>query len=119
MNVFADFEAGAKKTLVAIWNAMDKSDRDHFINQVALALSIWGADERGKKIVIQIIRNMLGDGSKNLADFGLYVEFLDEDVVGTKSDKVKRVISVLESYRFKHDLPSEPSKDFLSNENSE
>ncbi|MEW6529150.1 MAG: hypothetical protein AB1391_04630 [Candidatus Micrarchaeota archaeon] len=113
MALFEDFELNVKKKLVAIWKSMDAKDKDHFINQAALALSIWGNDEKGKDIVVEIIKNMLLDGSKNLADFALYLEFLDEDLIKNKEDKLKKAMSLLENYRFKHGLPSEPSKDFL------
>lgn len=115
MTVFEDFELETKKKLVVIWKSMNAQDRDHFINQVALALSVWGSDEKGKGIATEIIRNMLVDGSKNLADFALYLEFLDESSLKGKEPQFKKAMAVLEGYRFKHGLPSEPSKEFLFN----
>jgi hypothetical protein len=32
-----------KSRIVDIWKAMSESDKAHFINQVALALSVWGS----------------------------------------------------------------------------
>ncbi|MBU0586891.1 hypothetical protein KJ780_05245 [Candidatus Micrarchaeota archaeon] len=116
MNIFSDFKVPEKKKLISIWKKMGPKDQDHFINQVALALSVWGSDEKGKKILVQIIDNMIQDGSSNLADFGLYPEFLDEDLIGKKSEKVQRAMNILESYRFKHGLPSEPNKLILGEE---
>ncbi len=113
--VFDDFNTETKKKLVVIWKAMDGQDRDHFINEVALALSVWGSDDKGKQLAVEIIRNMLVDGSKNLADFGLYLEFLEENAVKGKEDKFRKAMAVLEGYRFKHGLPSEPSREFLFN----
>ncbi len=116
MTIFENFELNTKKKLVVIWKSMDAQDRDHFINQVALALSVWGSDEKGKNIAVEIIKNMLLDGSKNLADFALYLEFLDEDLFKNKEDKFKKAMVVLENYRFRQGLPSEPSKGFLFND---
>ncbi|VVB98527.1 Uncharacterised protein [uncultured archaeon] len=113
--VFDDFDMETKKKLVVIWKTMDEQDRDHFINQVALSLSVWGSDEKGKDIAVEIIRNMLVDGSKNLADFGLYLEFIDSDELNGKADKFKKAVAVLDGYRFKHGLPSEPNKEFIFN----
>ncbi len=113
--LFEGFDLPTKKRLVVIWKAMDEEDRDHFINEVALLLSVIGSDEHGKKVVEQLVHNMLEDGSKNLADFGLYLEFLDERMIGAKADRFKKASAVLDSYRFKHGLSSEPTKDFSFN----
>ncbi len=113
--VFDDFDLETKKKLVVIWKAMGEQDKDHFINQVALALSVWGSDEKGKKIAVEIIGNMLEDGSRNLADFGLYLEFLDVESTSGMEGKFKKAIAVLENYRFKHGLPSEPTREFILN----
>ncbi|MFA5077365.1 MAG: hypothetical protein WC488_02980 [Candidatus Micrarchaeia archaeon] len=115
MALFDDFESEAKKKLGAIWKAMSQEDREHFINQVALALSVVGSDEKGKKLMAGLLGNMLEDGSRNLADVGLYLEFVDEAELKGKEDKFRKAQSMLENYRFKHDLPSEPSKEFFSN----
>lgn len=114
MTIFEDFNLETKKKLVVIWKSMDAPEHEHFINQVALGISIWGSDEKGKEIAVQIIKNMLIDGSKNLADFGIYLEFLDEDYIKGREEKFKKAMTLLESYRFRHDLPSEPSKQFIS-----
>ncbi len=116
MLIFENFELGIKKKLVVIWKAMNESDRSHFINQVALALSVLGNDEKGKKIAEELVLNMLEDGSKNLSDFGLYLEFLGEKTISGKEEKVAKVSSLVESYRFKHGLPSEPAREFIFNE---
>ena len=118
MTIFDDFDLDTKKKLVVIWKSMSMEDKDHFINEIALALSVWGSDERGKGIAVGIIRNMLVDGSKNLADFGLYLEYLDESEFSGKEQKFQKAMAVLDGYRFKHGLPSEPSKEFAFNTNS-
>ena len=114
MGFFDDFDQVSRKQLSAIWKGMAPADKEHFINQVSLALSVWGSDDKGKEIAVTLVSNMLEDGSKNLADFGLYPEFLDEKESEGRADKIRRASAILENYRFKHDLPSEPSKDFLS-----
>ncbi|MDD5337137.1 MAG: hypothetical protein PHS02_01505 [Candidatus ainarchaeum sp.] len=114
MVFFDQVSTEAKKKLGIIWKSMSQEDKEHFINQVALALSVLGSDEKGKKLVVELLGNMLEDGSRNLADVGLYLEFLDEAELKGKEDKFKKAQAMLESYRFKHDLPSEPSKEFFS-----
>lgn len=116
MALFEDFGADEKKKLVAIWKAMRPADKEHFINQCAIGLSVWGSDERGKKVIASLISNMLEDGSKNLADIGLYLEFLDEGEIKGMEEKFRKAMSLIDSYRFKHDLPSEPAKDFIFTE---
>lgn len=104
---FLDDESKAK--IIGLWKGMSESDKAHFINQVALALSIWGSDERGKKVVVQVLKVMGQNGTNTLADFGLYIE----QVVGKEGtsgleDKIKRAALIIEGYRIKNALPSEP-----------
>ncbi len=108
--VFLDIldEANENK-IVALWKTMTESDKAHFINQVALALSIWGSDVKGKKVVVQVLRLMTNNGTSTLADFGLYVD----RAVGTEGtagleDKIKRASLIIEGYRIKNALASEP-----------
>jgi hypothetical protein len=107
---FIDEKSKAK--IVGIWKAMDENDKGHFINQVALALSIFGSEEKGRRIVIGILDMMCSNGTNTLADFGLYVDkavaLPDASGMG---DKVKRAAIILEGYRIKNGLPSEPHHD--------
>lgn len=107
---FLDEES--KGRIVSLWKSMSESDKAHFINQVALALSVWGSDEKGKRIVVEILRLMTNNGTSTLADFGLYVE----KALGLKEssgmdDKIKRAAIIIEGYRIKNSLPSEPHKE--------
>jgi hypothetical protein len=109
---FLDDECKAK--IVSIWKSMSESDKAHFINQVALALSIWGSDEKGKRVVVEVLKNMSHNGTNTLADFGLYVE----QVLGAKeasglNDKIKRAALIIEGYRIKNSLPSEPHRELF------
>ena len=113
INVFDNFDQETKKKLVVIWKSMEDGDQEHFINQVALCLSIWGSDEKGKQIAVDTVRALLDDGSKNLADFGIYAGQAGKTGAGEKTGQFKKAAGLLESYRFKHDLPSEPSKSFM------
>lgn len=111
---FSKVPIKVKKEMVRIWKTMDEEDKEHFTNQVALALSIWGTDEEGLELVAIIMQKMVEDGSKNLADFGLYVDWFIRNG-GTKlyEDKkkaLKKASIVIESYRLKYDLPSEVHK---------
>jgi len=100
-----------KGKILGTWKKMTESDKAHFINQVALALSVWGSDQKGKKIVVEILKKMSTNGSNTLADFGLYIE----GVIGVRGtsgmdDQIKRAALIIEGYRIKHALPSEPHK---------
>ncbi len=102
----------SKAKVITIWKNMSETDRAHFINQVALALSIWGSDEKGKKLVVEVIMQLSTNGTNTLADFGLYID----RVAGAKeaegmTDKVKRAAKIIEGYRIKNALSSEPHKD--------
>jgi hypothetical protein len=102
----------SKMRIVGIWKNMSEADKAHFINQVALALSVWGSDEKGKRMVIEILRMMTNNGTRTLADFGLYVD----KAVGMKEasgldDKIRRAALIIEGYRIKNALSSEPHKE--------
>lgn len=103
-----------KEHIIAIWKGMSDIDKGHFINQVALALSVWGSDERGKRLVVDVLRLMTTNGTSTLADFGLYVEkaLKLEGATGISS-KIKRASIIIEGYRIKNALPSEPHKELF------
>ncbi|MEM2948032.1 MAG: hypothetical protein QXL47_01290 [Candidatus Anstonellales archaeon] len=117
MGAFDKVSEEAKKAMVAVWKTMNPEDKMHFVNQVALALSIWGDDEKGKEMVALIMEKLVEDGSKNLADFGLYIEWFlrsgGEEIYRAKAEKAKRAVLVIDGYRIKHGLPSEPQKTIL------
>jgi len=103
-----------KARIVGLWKEMTESDKAHFINQVALAMSIWGSDEKGKKMVLEVLRLMTNNGTSTLADFGLYVEKMvsSKESAGFE-DKVKRAAIIIEGYRIKNALPSEPHRELF------
>ena len=113
--VFLDvLDQTSENRILAIWKNMNESDKAHFINQVALALSVWGSDEKGKRVVVQILRLMTENGTQTLADFGLYVE----RVVGLKEAggldaKIRRASVIIEGYRVKNSMSSEPHRDLF------
>lgn len=112
MDVFEDVDNDIKLKIVQKWKKMNDTDKTHFINQVSLALSVWGSDDKGKKFVVNILTEMVSNGSNTLADFGLYVDRLIEKRLTTERlEKIKRVSLILEGYRIKNALPSEPSKE--------
>ncbi len=113
--VFLDvLDEESEGRIVGLWKGMNESDKAHFINQVALALSIWGSDEKGKKVVVQVLKLMTNNGTNTLADFGLYVERV-VGVEGTKGmeEKIKRASLIIEGYRIKNALPSEPHRELF------
>ncbi len=110
--MFDDVEDETKEKLLRHWKAMSETDKMHFINQVAISLSVWGDDESGKKLVIEVIKMLLNNGSTTLADFGLYVDnLLESKIPETKKAKIKRTSLILEGYRIKEGLPSIPHRD--------
>lgn len=110
--MFDDVDDETKEKMLRYWKTMSESDKMHFINQVAISLSIWGDDENGKKLVLNVIRMLVKNGSATLADFGLYVEkLLESRVSETKKAKIKRASLVLEGYRIKEGLSSIPHRD--------
>jgi len=107
---FMDDKSKAK--IVSIWKAMDENDKGHFINQVALALSIFGSEEKGKTIVVNILDMMCENGTNTLADFGLYIDkAISIPEAAGMNEKIKRAAIILEGYRIKNGLPSEPHHD--------
>ena len=113
--VFLDvLDQASESRILAVWKNMSESDKAHFINQVALALSVWGSDERGKRMVVQILRMMTENGTQTLADFGLYVErAMGLKEAASLDSKVKRASIIIEGYRIKNSLSSEPHRDLL------
>ncbi|MEW6722318.1 MAG: hypothetical protein AB1324_03585 [Candidatus Micrarchaeota archaeon] len=113
--VFEDWiDDESKLRIVNIWRRMNESDKAHFINQVALALSVWGSDVRGKHMVVEVLRRMTNNGTSTLADFGLYVEkIIGGEQASGMEDKVRRAAMIIEGYRIKNALPSEPHKELF------
>jgi hypothetical protein len=102
----------SKAKIITMWKNMSETDKTHFINQVALALSIWGSDEKGKQLVVEVLRALSNNGTKTLADFGLYIE----KITSTKeaeglTDKIERAEKIIEKYRIKNSMSSEPHRD--------
>jgi hypothetical protein len=109
---FIDDES--KKRIIETWKGMSESDKAHFINQVALALSIWGSGKKGKRVVVEILRIMTEDGTKTLADFGLYVDkALELDEANGLDEDIKRAVLIIEGYRIKNALSSEPHRELF------
>ncbi|HSB46916.1 MAG TPA: hypothetical protein VLD37_02795 [Candidatus Bilamarchaeum sp.] len=111
--VFLDvLDQASENKILAIWKNMSESDKAHFINQVALALSVWGSDEKGKRAVVRVLGLMTENGTHTLADFGLYVD----RITGSKEasgldEKIKRASLIIEGYRIKNSLSSEPHRE--------
>ena len=101
-----------KRTVINIWSGMTESDKTHFINQVALSLSVWGDDIRGKRLIIEVLEAMAKNSTKTLADFGLYAKRVENSrLARDRLKKMKRAFLILEGYRIKHGLPSIPHKE--------
>lgn len=98
-----------KERVLNSWKHMSEVDKGHFINQVAIALSVLGSDEKGRKIVLDVLKIMSKDGSCNLSDFGLYIYLLPKGRVN--SEQLGRTRNVLDGYRIKNALSSEPHHD--------
>lgn len=112
MNVFENVSPDSKSLIIHRWKEMSDQDKDHFINQVSLAMSVWGSSDKGKKLVSDIMVEMVSNGSSTLADFGLYVENAIDGVDNKElKEKIKRASAILDGYRIKHALPSEPHRD--------
>jgi len=103
-----------KARIVGIWKAMSETDKAHFINQVALSMSVWGSDEKGKRLVVDVLGLMTSNGTSTLADFGLYIEkaIIAKKAVGME-DKIRRAAIIVEGYRIKNALPSEPHRELF------
>ncbi len=113
VDVFENVPEQLKKKIIAAWREMDEDEKTHFVNQVALGMSIWGSDVEGNMMVVKVLELMANDGSSNLVDFGLYVSgLLDQDGLN-REEKVKRASGIIERYREKNALPSEPHKDLF------
>jgi hypothetical protein len=110
MMVALDFLDDESKTrIIKIWRGMEEGDKAHFINQVALALSVWGSDGKGKRLVVEILRIMTDNGTGTLADFGLYVDkVIALKVAPGLRDEIKRASLIIEGYRVKNAMSSEP-----------
>ncbi len=101
-----------KMKIIDKWRLMSETDKAHFINQVALAMSVWGSDKKGRQLVVEVMNYMTQNGTATLADFGIYVERLLKSKFSTgRVAKIKRATLILEGYRVKHSLSSEPHKE--------
>lgn len=110
--MFEDVDDETKEKLLRYWKVMSESDKMHFINQVAISLSIWGDDQNGKQLILDVLKILVKNGSTTLADFGLYVDnLLESKIPETKKAKIKRASLILEGYRIKEGLSSIPHRD--------
>ncbi len=113
MVAFEHIDEETKKEMVGIWKGMSEEDREYFVDQVALALSIWGGDEAGKLLVARVMSALVKDGSRNLADFGLYIEeYLSNNAKESRKEHMERASDIITRYRMKNALSSVPHKDF-------
>jgi hypothetical protein len=111
--VFLDvLDETSENRILSVWKGMSESDKAHFINQVALALSVWGSDEKGKRAVVRVLGLMTENGTRTLADFGLYVERIkgSKEASGLE-EKIRRASIIIEGYRIKNSLSSEPHRE--------
>lgn len=112
MGAFEKIGLDVKKEMVRIWKGMGNEDKDYFVDQVALALSIWGGDEAGKLLVGKVLATLIEDGSENLADFGLYIEeYLEDNAKEKRKGKMERASGIIARYRLKNALSSVPHKE--------
>ncbi len=102
-----------QKTIIGTWHDMTEDDKGHFINQVALAMSIWGSNRKGRKMVVEVLRFMADNGTSTLADFGVYIEraLIDDEGPKGSLNKIRRAATVIEGYRIKNALSSIPHRD--------
>jgi hypothetical protein len=102
-----------QETIIGTWADMSENDKGHFINQVALAMSIWGSDRNGRTMVVEVLRFMADNQTSTLADFGLYIEraLINEEGSRGQLNKIRRASMVIEGYRIKNALSSIPHKD--------
>ena len=109
---FEKIDPETRRGVVRIWKGMSSEDKDYFVDQVALSLSVWGVDEAGKDLVTKVMQTLVEDGSENLADFGLYIE---EYLAGNNREKrkgnMKRASGIISRYRLKNALSSVPHKE--------
>jgi hypothetical protein len=101
---FHDLPFDVKRKIVLTWKAMNDKDKEHFTNQVALVLSVFG-EKKGVSIVVDTLRQMMEDGTKNLADFGIYVI---KNFDHKRDKKAREAALMMEIYRTKNELPMEP-----------
>ncbi len=112
MSIFDLTNKNTQKGIVKLWKKMEKDDKDYFIDQVALALSVWGTDDKGKKLVAKVLTTLVTDGSGNLADFGLYIEeYLEDNSKEKRKGKMERASGIISRYRLKTALSSIPHKE--------
>ncbi|MDD5022575.1 MAG: hypothetical protein PHU63_00190 [Candidatus ainarchaeum sp.] len=103
---FKDLDPKSKARVIEVWSRMSESDKTHFVNQVAIALSVLGTDNGGKQQIEDVVKKLIEDGANNLADFGLYLR------MGLKQlNKFEiRTVKIVDNYRMKYNLPTLPSK---------
>ncbi len=107
MDLFSDLNPEIRKKVVSSWSSMSEDDKTHFINQLSLGLSIWGSDDPGKSIALNVLQKMVEDGSANPSDFGIYLDDLvSKKAINDRSDKVKRASLIIEGSRLKNSLSS-------------
>lgn len=109
VDAFSRLDEDIKIYIIEAWREMGEAERSHFINQVALALSVWGSDEEGRKLVVDVLMNLVADECVNLVDFSLYVHKLVNGN-SARNDKIRRVSLILEGYRLKNKLPDKARK---------
>jgi len=111
MDIFTGLTREEAKRMAKLWKGMDEEEKEHFVNQVALALSVLGDNKTGREAVAQAIKLLLLDGSTNLADIGLYLDKVAKGLRDRKlAHKIRKASLLLDSYRLRYDLSPVPHK---------
>jgi len=113
MDIAGLVDSETEGLIIETWRDMSDADKGHFINQVALAMSIWGSDEEGRMMVVKILKHMTESETNTLADFGLYIEraLVNDAELGASLNKIRRASLIIEGYRIKNALSSVPHKE--------
>ncbi len=106
---FKNLDEESKKRIINLWKKMNETDKTHFVNQVAITLSVLGPENGGKKQIADVMKKLIDDGAENLADFGIYMR------AGLKNldRKERRAVNIVDNYRMKYNLPNMPSKPII------
>ncbi len=90
-----------EKELRKRWKTLKDEEKEYFVNQLALFLSIVGADKEGKDILAIIIEKLVRDKAK-LTEMPKHLKWFIEngglEIYKKKENKIKKALHLLEVY---------------------
>ncbi len=90
------------------WKSMSEEEKEYFINQLALFLSVVGNDKQSKDIIAILFEKIVKSKAKSLTEMPKHLKWFIEnggtEIYKEKAKELKRALKLLEVYNLKKSL---------------